>query len=360
MKLNETNQKIVDAIIRKGTEQIPGTLALISVHGSVLTGDTHRGSDLDLNIVINSDYCDELSSCFILEDTGIGYDIYCTSWKRLEQVSECRSPHISRLMDGEILYAADEEAKARFLTLRSKAADFLNAPFSAKDAEIVKEHTNLLKAAYFDAMTADSLSEVRTAAAWVVQEAIEAVMAAQKQYFRLGVKRTFDELRKCELPENFCDRILEIIRETDTEEVRRRLTLFVRDTDRFLAPYLRKAIPEKMPPSKENLAGTYEEMISNWHKKVGEAAIHHDVYSAFMAIASMQYMRNEEIAEEIDIPVQDVMECFDPSDLFGTFRRFEQALDTYREEYDKIGLSVRSFADADRFAADYLSSEPHE
>ena len=96
-------------------------------------------------------------------------------------------------------------------------------------------------------------------------------------------------------------------------------------------------------------------MISNWHKKVREAAERNDPYAAFMAIASMSYMRNEEISASVDIAPQDVMDCFDPSDLHGTFRRFEQALDAYRAEYVRLGLPVRSYPDADSFVIDYLS-----
>lgn len=355
MTLNDTNQKIVDAVIRKGTEQYPGTLALLSLHGSVLTGDTHSGSDLDLNIVVNGHDCSDIAACFILEDIGVGYDLYCTSWEQLEQTAECRSPYISKLTDGEILYAADEEAKARFLALRRKASENLTAPFSARDAEIAEAHMTALKGSYFKAMTAEALSEVRCAAAEVIQEAIEAVMAANKRYFRLGVKRTFEEMAALKLPKDFRKTILSIIRETDLRRIKELLTGLAGEADRFLEPYRRLVSPPKQPPTRENLSGTYEEMISNWHKKVREAAAHNDLFAAFMAIASMSCMRNEEIGSAVDIPPQNVMECFDPADLPGTFQRFEAALDSYREEYAKIGLPVRRYPDVNGFIRDYLN-----
>ena len=55
MKLDEINQKIVDAIVRKAEKVCPGSLALIGVYGSVCTGDVHEKSDLDLMILINDD-----------------------------------------------------------------------------------------------------------------------------------------------------------------------------------------------------------------------------------------------------------------------------------------------------------------
>ena len=42
MKLDEINQKIVDAIVRKAEKVCPGSLALIGVYGSVCTGDVHE------------------------------------------------------------------------------------------------------------------------------------------------------------------------------------------------------------------------------------------------------------------------------------------------------------------------------
>lgn len=107
MKLDEINQKIVDAIVRKAEKVCPGSLALIGVYGSVCTGDVHEKSDLDLMILINDDEGRKLSDGFILDDRKIGYDIYCTDWKMLEEEAECRHAHLAKLMDSEIVLEPD-------------------------------------------------------------------------------------------------------------------------------------------------------------------------------------------------------------------------------------------------------------
>ena len=356
MVLNEINGKIVNAVIAKCEREYPGTLAMISVHGSVLTGDTHKGSDLDLNIVVNDGECGGISSCFLLEDSGIGYDLYCTSWDDLDALAECRTPHLSRLLDGEVLYAKDREAEQRFLSIRKKTRERLAAPFSKEDLDTAETHFSNMKDGYFRAMTAETLSDVRRGLFCVIDAAVRTVMTANKTYFKRGVKRTFEELRPLVLPENFEAAIRSMVRELDAERLKQALTAFVGTVDRFLDRYRDTIAVPKPVPTKELLAGTYEEMISNWHKKVREAAEHDDVYSAFMAVSSADYMRNEEIAAVFAMETQDILSCFDPADLPGTFLRFEQSLDAYRQEYEKVGLPVNRYRDVDDFVRHYAGS----
>ena len=46
--LEERNQKIIDAVLKKAEIVCPGALALIWVNGSFMTGDFYAKSDLDL------------------------------------------------------------------------------------------------------------------------------------------------------------------------------------------------------------------------------------------------------------------------------------------------------------------------
>ena len=79
--LEERNQKIIDAIIEKANIVCPGSLALIGIYGSFMTGDSCKKSDLDLLILINDDRGWQLGSTFIQDDLQVGHDIYCTSWE---------------------------------------------------------------------------------------------------------------------------------------------------------------------------------------------------------------------------------------------------------------------------------------
>ena len=81
--MNEMNEKMLDAIIKKAEALCPDSLALIGVYGSVITGDEYEKSDLDLMILINDENGQVLADGFIIDDVGIGYDLYCTNWDML-------------------------------------------------------------------------------------------------------------------------------------------------------------------------------------------------------------------------------------------------------------------------------------
>ena len=97
--MQQRNQAIIDAIITKAEREFPGALAMIGIYGSFLTGDIHEKSDLDLMILVNDDRGYQLAEAFILEDIGIGYDIYCTTWGHLESDAECNHAQLSKLLD---------------------------------------------------------------------------------------------------------------------------------------------------------------------------------------------------------------------------------------------------------------------
>ena len=77
-----------------------------------------------------------------------------------------------------------------------------------------------------------------------------------------------------------------------------------------------------------------------------------DVYASFMNMASLAAML-EEIGSELAINRQEVMAGFDSGDLVGNALRFDRVLDQYREEYRKVGISPRCFADIEAFLTNY-------
>ena len=121
--MNEMNEKMLDTIIKKAEALCPDSLALIGVYGSVITGDEYEKSDLDLMILINDENGQVLSDGFIIDDVGIGYDLYCTSWDMLEKDAQCGHAHLSKLFDTVIVYCKDKSALKRLDEIRRKAAD---------------------------------------------------------------------------------------------------------------------------------------------------------------------------------------------------------------------------------------------
>lgn len=186
------NKIIIDAIIKKAEKVCPNSLALIGVYGSFSTGDICEKSDLDLLIIINNDDGWNLGTAFIQGE--IGQDIYCTCWKSLEHDAEYHSPHISKLMDSKIVYCADEKYNTRLSVLRNKASMIINAEFNETDYKksyLVFENA-ITKYAHLILST--NIRDCRYYLADILYEIENAICLLNKKYFKLGVKRVFEEL----------------------------------------------------------------------------------------------------------------------------------------------------------------------
>lgn len=103
----------------------------------------------------------------------------------------------------------------------------------------------------------------------------------------------------------------------------------------------------------EALAGTVEEMYSNWRDKMYLAAETGNRHLAFISILFMNHMLSEEIESEYNIGDYDVMNCYDPKDLKATAKAFDGILNSYSEEYEKVGIQVKRYVDIDEFVRDY-------
>ena len=116
----ERNRLLIDAILEKERRLCPGSIALIGIYGSFLTGDVHPRSDLDLLILINDDRGRQLAETFIEDDRQVGHDLYCTSRESLREDARYTDPNIAKLMDSEIVYCADASARAELEELREQ------------------------------------------------------------------------------------------------------------------------------------------------------------------------------------------------------------------------------------------------
>lgn len=123
--MNSVNQKIIDAVIEKAEKVCPDSLALIGVYGSVARGDEYEKSDLDLLILIQNDEGWQLGTGFILKNSKVGYDIYCTNWDRLRYDAACHHAQLSRMIDSKIVYIKNQQAYDELCKLREQAKLFL-------------------------------------------------------------------------------------------------------------------------------------------------------------------------------------------------------------------------------------------
>ncbi len=342
--MNDRNEKMIDIIIKKADALCPDSLALIGVYGSVITGDEYEKSDLDLMILINDENGQVLADGFIIDDVGIGYDLYCTSWDMLEKDAQCDHAHLSKLFDTVIVYCKDKSALKRLDEIRRKAAELLASDQRYEKADKAYSDAKKMLAEVY---LAQSLSKARSCAGAAIEFIENAVMLHNGRYFRKGTKRALDELKQLGLPFDLETRILAVIQAETVEKIREKLTEIFILADEYLQ------VPKKKErPSAENLRGTYEEMYSNWKNKMAEAADRDDVYSSFMNVLSLQWMFYE-IAEYIAVDDFEIMDKFNPKNLEENVDVFDQALNKYLAEYEKVGICPKHFGSMTEFAEDY-------
>lgn len=342
--MNPVNQKLIDAVIEKAEKICPGSLALIGVYGSVATGDEYAKSDLDLLILIQDDRGWQLGTAFILDDRQVGYDIYCTNWDGLKYDAQCHHAQISKLMDAQIVYVQNQDAYNELCQLRAQAQCFLASEerFQRVDALLEKA-----KVAFANAHLHEDLGQVRLDAFGVIHYLTNAVMLFHGQYFKRGTKRMLEELAALPLSEAFVSCIREIACSQETAELRvltKRLLLY--------AQQHMKREHEKSEPSKD-LAGTYEEIYSNWRNKVAEAAEQTNVLAAFVNLCNLQYMLDE-LSDTFAIGPYKVMAEYHPDCLEENVRLFDRCLQQYEAVYQTAGIAIKRFPDVDAFVADYL------
>ncbi len=342
--MNDRNEKMIDIVIKKADALCPDSLALIGVYGSVITGDEYEKSDLDLMILINDENGQVLADGFIIDDVGIGYDLYCTSWDMLEKDAHCYHAHLSKLFDTVIVYCKDKSALKRLDEIRRKAAELLASDQRYEKADKAYSDAKKMLAEVY---LAQSLSKARSCAGEAIEFIENAVMLHNGRYFRKGTKRALDELKQLGLPFDLETRILAVIQSETVEKIRAELTEIFILADEYLQ------VPKKKErPSAENLRGTYEEMYSNWKNKMAEAADRDDVYSSFMNVLSLQWMFYE-IAEYIAVDDFEIMDKFNPKNLEENVDVFDQALNKYLAEYEKVGICPKHFGSMTEFIESY-------
>lgn len=344
--MNNVNETIIDSIIKKAKIVCPNSLELIGIYGSIATGDDYDKSDLDLLILINDDNGWKLGYGFILDDTHIGYDIYCTNWEGIQRDSECNHAHLSKLLDSKIVYVKDQMAVERLEKIKTNAKVFLA---TTSRNEKAKEALKNAKLSYAEASLADAISKVRTESSDVISYLLDAIMLYNGRYFKLGTKRTFEELANLNLSPCFQEEIISIVKSEDATKIRVSLAYLINFVEKYI-----KVDKVKEAPSVDNISGSYEEMFSNWRNKVEEAAKNTDQFSSFMNLCSLQKMIHY-MAEHVDMEDFEIMDKYNPNDLIHNINVYDNTLEKYIETYYRAGMVPKHYANVNEFAKDYIS-----
>ncbi len=199
----------------------PGSLAMIGIYGSFMTGDIHEKSDLDLLILINDDNGWQLGCTFIQDDLQVGHDLYCTTWKDLRRDALYEHPNISKLMDSKIVYCADKKGLEELEVLRKQAKEILSAPFSEEDYRKAEKFLKEAEHCYTMTMISEEKSKVLDFTANALYCVENVIALLNKQYFHYGTKRVYEELEAMNnRPKNIVDLIENVLSGTTVADTR--------------------------------------------------------------------------------------------------------------------------------------------
>lgn len=344
--MNHVNQKIMNAVIEKAEKVCPDSLAFIGIYGSVVTGDEYEKSDLDLLILIQDDAGWQLGTGFLLDDSKVGYDIYCTNWDGLRYDAACHHAQLSKLMDSKIVYIKNQEAYEELCRLREQTKRFLA---SEERFQRVNELMDQAKISYANAQLHEELGQVRMDAFGVMYYLMDAVMLFYGRYFRRGTKRMLEELAALPIDKAFVDNLKSVACSKDVFELR----AFLKSLLLYAEGHMRQEKDKDKEAPSASLLGTYEEMYSNWRNKVEEAAGQNNVFASFMNMCNLQYMFAE-ISSEAAIGTYSIMEEYNPDCLADNVGLFDRCLQKYESVYKIAGIAVKRFHSVDEFVADYL------
>ena len=349
--LHTRNRAIIDAVLAKAARCCPDALDLIAVTGSFSRDDYYEKSDLDLLIVINDPIGRRLAKCFVLGD--VGHDIYCQTHEVLEHAAEYPDPHVSKLLDAEVIYCRNNEVAEWYRRLGDELrARMASAPDTFTLNTIV-EHMNAAWQDFGRLCAEQDVGRCRYYAAGVLYRIEYAVYMLNGAYIRRGIRGIPDEISSLpRLPEDFAAHYHGLIEAQTAEDTRRETGLLIRATDRLIKE-VQKNICPRQPLTPDALRGTYEEIYSNWRNKMYRAAAEDDRYLSWMTEAATQEFYDG-MAAEYDMPAVPLMDSERGCDLLTRAHRFDRAMQLYGENYVRTKNAFCRYDSVDDFVADYL------
>ena len=348
--LHTRNRAIIDAILQKAGRCCPDALDLIAITGSFSRDDYYEKSDLDLLIVINAPEGRQLAKCFVLGD--VGHDIYCQTHETLEHAAEYPDPHVTKLLDAEIVYCRNEHVAAWYRHLGDQLRTRMAAAPNVFTLNAVEKHMNEAWQDFGKLCAEQDDGRCRYFSAGVLYRIEYAVYMLNGAYIRRGIRGIPDEICSLpRLPDGFAIHYRALIEASSSEDMRRETVALLRATDRLIGE-VRQQICPRAPLTSEVLCGTHEEIHSNWRNKMYRAAAEGDRYLSWMTEAATQDFYNGMAAEYEMDPV--IIERTSEDDLLTRAHRFDDAMRQYAENYVRTDTPFCRYDTLDEFVKDYL------
>ncbi|GFZ32944.1 hypothetical protein CSC2_34700 [Clostridium zeae] len=350
-RLKQKNKELINILIQKVQNEYENDIDLIGICGSFFTGDFHEKSDLDLLVVLNNDRGWGFAKCFILDD--IGYDFYGSTWAKLEDMANFDNTFVSHVIDVDIVYSRNTDCIERFMKLREKALNIINGPMNSEILKKTKKHLDGAILSYGEMMLEDEIGIARKLSGDVINNLINTVCYLNHNYFKLGVKHQLEELMAMErVPTNFERHFNKVIFAKSVVEIKQATAILIKVV-RELYNEIEEEIIDKLEPTKDNLKGTYEEVWSNWRNKIQYALEHKDIFLAFSSGVSCHNFYNEMHISR-GTALINLMKDFQAENLEKFANAFNEAMEIYRQEYEKLGIKVVIYDSISEFKKDYL------
>ena len=352
LELEKRNNQIMNAIISKMKRDCPGCVDLIGISGSFYTGDIHEKSDLDLLIIINDDKANIISSCFILD--GVGFDIYCSKWDRLEHMAEFKDPYSGKLIDLKIVYTLDKKVEERYYQLQSKLMDKLNSPLSKLDIEKAKDYLRKAECEYINVMTNDDMALCRYSSALFLNHLEFSLYMLNKKFVKHGIKRIPQEIENMHiLPEKFLKLHNNIVCAESVSNIKTSCTEILKIMKKCFKDFEDNG-KERKEITADDLVGTYEEIYSNWYSKMFHSIEINSPYLSFQTLSSCQNFYNM-MSENFSIDNINIIDKFSHSDLNAATDYFSKGMEEYLKLYKKHNVNVKNYQTIENFEKDYLA-----
>ena len=349
--LQTRNRAIIDAVLAKAARCCPDALDLVAVTGSFSRDDYYEKSDLDLLIVIHDPAGRQLAKCFVLGD--VGHDIYCQTRESLEHAAEYPDPHVSKLLDAEVIYCRTTEVAEWYRRLGDELRARMAAAPNASTLNAIEKHIHEAWQDFGRLCAEQDEGRCRYFAAGVLYRIEYAVYMLNGAYIRRGIRGIPQEICALpRLPDGFAGHYRALIDAPSPEDIRRETAALIRATDRMVEE-TRQHISPRMPLTPEALRGTHEEIYSNWRNKMYRAAAEGDRYLAWMTEAAAQEFYDG-MAAEYEMKTTALLEGSLEQDLLTRAHRFDDAMRHYSENYAQTGTPFCRYDTVQEFINDYL------
>ena len=349
--LHTRNRAIIDAVIAKAARCCPDALDLVAVTGSFSRDDYYEKSDLDLLIVINDPAGYRLAKCFALGD--VAHDIYCQTWERVAHAATYPDPHVTKLLDAQVVYCRNDEASHRYRELGEQVRARMAAAPNAETLEAIDAHMAGAWQDFGRLSLEEGLGRCRYYAAGVLYRIEYAVYMLNGAYIGHGIRGIPAEICALpRLPEGFAAHYQALIEAETTENITRETGILLRATDEMIREVRAHICPRK-PLTSDTLRGTHEEIHSNWRSKMYRAANEGDRYLSWMTEAATQDFYDG-MAAEYDMSPVVLMDDEPNPDLLTHAHRFDDAMRRYGENYVRTNTPFCRYDTVDEFVKDYL------